>query len=403
MTARNWALRAAPSGIVLLALSCLAGQADKTTDGTNPQSKETKVLVTWRTIQEAAAALDAAPSAELPARTDAATRSIAQGADRSSIEELVKNIGTPLGLKDGSVRIQSLHLAGRVIAAIADPKGEHGLKSAAEGLQGRIGSGGRMSWYGLVTAAIDTYRDAAAEDLLLWIALESHKALPAEVLANEPPYIHALGYLRTYTPAHVRAKLEAALRDHVKEESLRSNGEGRRGSIMEAYLGVRREPAMYLRAALASLDFSASLKSPAERSRYHDFERRLWRAWGLAKRGSRMIGMEFILAAEVLNKSWKKGDERFVLRIFEEPSVTPEELHIAVDLAWHLPAVGQDKLREIAAGQGPKARYAKKALDLIARKAKRDAIRAKREATQEKSEADRKPSSQPASPAPAKP
>ncbi|HUU23084.1 MAG TPA: hypothetical protein VM389_11180, partial [Phycisphaerae bacterium] len=80
MTGRNWALRAALSGIILLALSCLAGQAHQKTDGANPQSKETKVLVTWRTIQEAAAALDAAPSAELPARTDAATRSIAQGA-----------------------------------------------------------------------------------------------------------------------------------------------------------------------------------------------------------------------------------------------------------------------------------------------------------------------------------
>jgi hypothetical protein len=119
----------------------------------------------------------------------------------------------------------------------------------------------------------------------------------------------------------------------------------------------------YLRALTASWKYAADLDS-AERDQYRDFERRLWRAWALARGWrDRRAGVPFTSAAGNFADNWKEGDERFVLRIFEEPATTIEEKNIAEHLAHLFSLDGIKKLQKIADGSSPKTPVARCALE----------------------------------------
>ncbi len=255
----------------------------------------------WQEIErEAKALVDTGRTLDYQAfraEHKAAVRRIAAHSDRSTIETLIRTADVPLRLGDRPLMRWSLDLSARIIVCVADPKDKYGLRSAVNESGFSVGRGGIQSdWYGVALAAIDVYHDDKVRDLLLEITCREFSTPKRSNGAPATrPSRYAFGFLRTYDPEAVLPRIEAALRD-------------------EETLAFRAEVAALRLAELrSSLDYSARLKDPAERARYHDFERRLWRAWGLTRHGYRGMYGSFQHAARILHEHWTEGDERFLL------------------------------------------------------------------------------------------
>ena len=241
----------------------------------------------------------------LQMQLDEEAREIADHSGRSDIETMVRTVNDHLPRPHaGQMYVNAISI--RVLVDVTDPKGEHGLKD----LRRRGGSWeSNVSWYGVAVAAIDVYHDNRSRDLLVEIVLKEEKHGWVEdgegYACWQSPSVYALGFLRSYEPQEIRPKIEAALRGEAVKE---------KPKLPANAIHAMRED--YLRALLESWKYAASL-DPAERDRYRDFEHRLWRAWALARGwGSRKGGVPFWSAAGTLEKHWKQGDDRFLLRIF---------------------------------------------------------------------------------------
>ena len=282
---------------------------------------------------------------------------IAQRYDRSAIETLwrseeqaYKHLRSKNSVK---VYKNSKMLSAFVIIELADPEDSCGLMSTyKEPIQG-IWSSTR----GLILAAIDCYHDEASREFLLNIALDD-QMLPELGKRRRGPYDMpslpglALQFLRGYeSTQELRDKLEKAL--HTEEAAIEKYMHSNWDSMFFTH-------ADDLRAVLSSIDYAASLKDPAEQARYRGFQSRLWRARATGPRGFRGVQMQFSAAAGIVSKQWQEGDERFVLRIFEDPASLPDETRIAIYLAHILPDT--KKLEAIASSTSPQAESARRAL-----------------------------------------
>jgi hypothetical protein len=338
------------AGIALLMVAQAAG---------NPPQKQRPPEI-WCDIGREAKALVAMriDSEMARAKYGTAVERIAAHSDRSTIETLVRTGDFPRRLDDSMYKNIVIDLSGLVMAAVADPKDEHGVKSGVEACRSLCGN-----WYGAAVAAIDVYHDAAARDLLLEIVSgrlsESQSATLGEPQSGTLVFggdacVYALGCLRTYEPEGFRRGIEVLGAEHAKARTER--------------LGSP-EPETYVRALLSSFNYSAQLKDEEELARYHDFERRLWRAWALTPGVFHVAGVKygygvkFGYAARILDEHWKEGDDRFLMRILEDATSTPEETEIAVHLGYHLSAENRTRLNAIAAGLSCKADAARRALD----------------------------------------
>lgn len=221
--------------------------------------------------------------------------------------------------------------------------------------------GDYVSWHGVAAAAIDTYHDARSRNLLVQIAVKEGEFGWTEDGEGhacwDGPSVYALGLLRSYEPQGIRPKIEAALRVEAAREKPQAPPDA-----------IRTTSDDYLRALLESWQYAASL-DPAERDCYRDFEHRLWRAWALARGwGSRKAGVPFESAAKTLDMQWKQGDDRFLLRIFEDPSSTIEETRIGEHLVHRFSADAKKRLETIAKSDSPKADAARRALEEATRR-----------------------------------
>ena len=335
-----------------------------TVSATGVHAQEKTVPEIWMRIEQEAESI-AKESVDgewdrnaLQMQLDEEAREIADHCGRSDIETMVRTVNAHLPRPHaGQMYVNAISI--RVLVEVADPKGEHGLKD----LRRRGGSWeSNVSWYGVAVAAIDVYHDNRSRDLLVELALKEglfgwtlEEGGGSSAFAS--PVVYALGLLRSYEPQEIRPKIEAALRVETGKEKPKVPPNA-----------TCTTSADYLRALLESWKYAASL-DPAERDRYRDFEHRLWRAWALARGwGSRKGGVPFWSAAGTLEKHWKQGDDRFLLRIFEEPTSTVKETRIAEHLAHRFSADTKKRLEAIADGSSPKAGAARRALEEAARR-----------------------------------
>jgi hypothetical protein len=311
----------------------------------------------WKQIEQEAKSITkdkiTTDAKALSSRIEVTVKHIATQYDRTAIEKMIYNSEILNHISDPTVQRLVNQISAQVIVQIANPKNEHTLIDIR---QVDIGYIAGVSWYGVAVTAIDLYHDNRSRDLLLALAIkdEKHEWIQTDegYASFTSPFVHALGFLRSYNPEDIKPKIESTLLAEDKNEKpkLPTNA-------------VYSTKADYLRALLASWKYAAEL-NPAERDQYRDFERRLWRSWALAHGwGDRRKGVPFMSAAGLFAKSWKDGDERFVLRIFEEPNSTIDETNIAEHLAYRFLPDGKKKLQKIADSNSPKASAARRALE----------------------------------------
>jgi hypothetical protein len=247
-----------------------------------------------------------------------------------------------------------LVMAAYVLALASDPENNSGLLAWPEEV---------VTWETIVTlivVAVDLSPTPKSGQLLCGIGLEdaySRRLLPdgsGHRLWRDPAAL-ALGLLRAHDDGTLRPVIEAALlaeRAKPQPASIPTSTESRGD---------------YLAAFLASADYAAKLDREGAAGRYREFERRLWRAWAML-RGNPITPRWFLLqTAQVVGRQLQPGDERFIVRIFEEDAVTITEMMVAVYLADQLPRDALERLAQIAASESSKAPFARQALDLAAR------------------------------------
>ncbi len=267
----------------------------------------------WVQIEEVAASVE---STGEYSRIEEVAKEIAQQTSRAEIEEMVRSGDANLKRLSSHVWINSQAILTRALLNIADPHDKRRQWN-------NLGMPGDVSWHGAATAAIDNYHDARSRDLLVELALKERLAgylgdPRRGSLSHGTFVVYATGLLRGYDPGEIRPKIEAALKVEEAKEKPKAPPNA---MIVTS--------ADYLRALLESWNYAATLK-PAERDRYRDFERRLWRAWALAGGWkSRKADMQIYSAADYFWKHRKDGDERFLKRISEVPTSTVEEKQVA--------------------------------------------------------------------------
>jgi hypothetical protein len=333
--------------------------------GLYAQEKELPEI--WRRIERAAEAVRQDGShldyggRQIP--LDRAAREIGHASQRADIEALVSSRSEyPEPRRDKKEEDSSKWeadyarwlLAGdisiRVLLDVADPKGDYAFRRYMPD------PFGDFRWYGVAAAAVDTYRDLGARNLLVELALAQCPSgtLPArEYPSAADAGTYASGFLRTYEPDAIRSRIEDAYRK-------------------EAAKPRPQTTLHYLHALLESWDYATHL-DPAGGDRYRDFEHRLWWACALASGWHHHIERApYAGAAFILEKQWKQGDDSFLLRIFEQPASTNLETRVAQYLVHRLSPDAKKRLEAVAAGSSLQARAARQALEIEARRQARN-------------------------------
>jgi hypothetical protein len=313
------------------------------------QENATPLPEIWKEIEPEAEAISKLepPTTYHTSRAWEAADRLTKSRNRSTIHTLFESVSEldRLPVRDEREYLTDWmkRLAAYVIIETADPKGRYGLKPIVR----RWGM--RADLKTMAVVGVDCYHDDSSRDWLFMVVSYSVDD-PGDGRARfDASFFFALQLLRGYQPDKaMRQKLHLSL----QEESTSTDR-------------VARDVRAHVRSVLSSWDFADSLQDPAIRRRYRDFQSRLWRFWAIGPKGFRGVGTEYHFVAAHLLKDWHPGDERFVIRIFENPASMRDESKIAVYLAHKLPDAAP--LKEIADSDSPQAPYAREALQIIDR------------------------------------
>jgi hypothetical protein len=215
-------------------------------------------------------------------------------------------------------------LSALVIADLADPADEQGLKSVLTRWSVKFGN----DWDLVAIAAVDIFHDESSRKLLLEVALQDATASGAKHKGRflfDPPDRSGIAWqlLRGYEAEDLREKLQKELiaaravaeRDHPQWRSRAAD----------------------LRTVMSCIDYAARVQDPAVRARYRSLQSRIWRARAFGPKGFRAVQSQYSEAAKIVQKQWRPGDEPFLIRILEDTASTPDETLIASYLVHRLP------------------------------------------------------------------
>ena len=205
--------------------------------------------------------------------------------------------------------------------------------------------------------AAELLHDSDSRDLLLAVGLNDAKPVGERWNSFDPALAGwpglataAFGLLRSYPASEVRPLVVAALHRMDQRPAPADPDEARLWRVRRANL----------EGFLASVDYAETLDWITQ-ARYWDFQRRLWRTWALEMHDA--ILPDYIFAARKI--TLRRGDEEFVVRIFETPKSTGAETLIAMGLADQLPEWMAKRLQAVAASTSPNAQYAREALEAL--------------------------------------
>jgi len=307
----------------------------------------------WSVIENQIDKLTELPPAsdgnELRKRLDRAAAAVAERSDRKDIEQMLRTAKDALpGSHSSGEPGLAAWLSGMAIARIADPNNEHLFISRSRRWGVGEPSAGKIEWHALAVAAVDLYHDQDSFALLLELALSHNGAHGMSDGHWDSPIVESCGFLRAYVPdKDAIQKVEQHMR------------ESKQDGVIAAQKTLH---AKYLQALIASWDYAKGLSEPRRRQ-YHDFERRLWRAWSLSRGGFTLKHGRFFDAAALLTH--EQGDESFFLRIFESAESTPEEVLIAEYAMPSLSEEGKQRLQAVATGDSLWAGNAARALKRV--------------------------------------